>query len=375
MSTFISRNYAIVESLMDADEIHRRFRASPAGRVTLFILSAIILLAEAFAVWLLLDDNAGAALLVHILCCVAAVVYTLAMIRTGKGARFGIMFCIFLPLMGPFAAAGMMITLAVFKVSKAYATSFNEWYYSIFPDYKKMLPQEIAEALEFGRDKSWMNYSIIPFIDVVKRGSEAQKREAIIKMSQYFHPDFGPVLKSALQEDTSNLVRVQAATAMTKIKNLFFAQLMRLEKLRKKYPDRPEVPLAIASVYDDLAYAHILEPEQEAEALAIARRFYEEYLVLRPQDKRVHYLMGRLLMRQRKEAEAVRWFEDAITSETVKLDIWVMYAECLFRLKRYADLRRQARNYVDLVLQAKRYPDAICESIMLWSGRKERATA
>ncbi len=368
--SFLNRNTTITASVLDADEIHRRFRASPAGRVTLFILAAIILYMELLAVKFLLEDNNTAALLIHVVCCLAAYVYTITSIRMAKGARFGIMFSIFLTVLGPFAAAGVMLMLAVFKVTKNYATTFTEWYYSIFPEDRKSLPQEIADALQYGRDKSWQDYSIIPFVDVIKRGNESQKREAILKMTQFFHPDFGSVIKMALREDSSNVVRVQAATAITKIKNNFFSQLMSLEKLRRKYPDKNEILLAIASVYDDLAFSTILEPEQEGEARQLALKFYEEFRAHRPNDKRLHYLIGRLMMRQGRHEEAVRWFEGAMTSELLKLDIWVLYAECLYRLKRFDELRRQARSNCDLVLQSRKYPDSICDSVLFWSGRQ-----
>ena len=111
---FLKRNLALTEGLMDADEIHRRFRASPAGRVTLFILAALILYAEIFAVSLLLEDSGFAALVIHIGCCLAAYVYTIATVRLKIGARFGIIFSIFLTILGPFAAAGMMLLLIVY---------------------------------------------------------------------------------------------------------------------------------------------------------------------------------------------------------------------------------------------------------------------
>jgi tetratricopeptide (TPR) repeat protein len=338
--------------------------------VALFLLAAVILCAELFAVSLLLEEKNVEALLIHVVCCLVAYVYTVTLVRTGKGARFGIMFSILLTVLGPFGAAGTMLMLTVFKLTKNHATSFTEWYYSIFPEDRIPLSQQIADSLQYGRDKSWQNYSIIPFIDIIKRGSESQKREAILKMTQFFHPDFGAVIKMALQEDSSNVVRVQAATAITKIKNNFFSQLMNLEKLRKKYPDKNEILLAIASVYDDLAFSTILEPEQETEARQLAMKFYEEFRVHRPNDKRIHYLIGRLLMRQSRFEEAAHWLGGAITSETAKLDIWVLYAECLYRLKRFDDLRRQARSNCDLVLQARKYPDAICESVLFWSGRQ-----
>lgn len=367
--SFLKRNHALTDRLIDADEVHRRFRASPKGRFTLFILATIILIAEMFAVALLLEDAPIGAFVIHIFCCLAAYLYTFMVVKLKVGARFGIIFSIFLTVLGPFAAGGIMLMLVTFKLSKSRALTFTQWYYSIFPEQKKSQSQEIAEALQYGRDKSWMNYSIIPFVDVVKRGTEAQKREAILKMSQHFHPDFGSVIKMALREDASNVVRVQAATAITKIKNNFFSQLLKLEKIRQKYPDRHEALLAIASVYDDLAFSTILEPEQESEARALAQKFYEDFMAHRPNDKRIHYLIGRLLMRQGKYEEAVRWLENAITTETLKLDIWVLYAECLYRLNRYSDLRRQARNNCDLVLQSRKYPDAICESVLFWAGR------
>lgn len=368
--SFLNRNNTITASALDVDEIHRRFRASPAGRVILFVLAAAILYAELIAVSFLLEEKNTAALVIHLVCCLVAYIYTVVSIRLGKGARFGIVFSIFVTVLGPFAAAGTMLMLIVFKISKPYATSFTEWYYSIFPEDRVSLSQEIADALQYGRDKSWQDYSIIPFVDVIKRGTESQKREAILKMTQFFHPDFGSVIKMALKEDASNVVRVQAATAITKIKNNFFSQLMNLEKLRRKYPDKNEILLAIASVYDDLAFSTILEPEQEAEARQLAMKFYEEYRVHRPNDKRIQYLIGRLLMRQARYEEAARWLGGAITSETAKLDIWVLYAECLYRLGRYDDLRRQARANCDMVVQSRKYPDAICESILFWSGRQ-----
>lgn len=369
MTNFVSRSMAYADTLFDVDEVHRRYRASPAGRVTLFILSCIILYAELFAVSILLEDFVVQALLIHIACVGVAILYTVMASRLQKGARFGVIFVIFLVVLGPFAAAGMLLTLIMFKISKARALTFTEWYYSIFPEQKQSSSEDLSAALQYGRDKSWLNYNIIPFIDVIKRGTEGQKREAILKMTQFFHPDFGAVLKMALREDTSNVVRVQAATAITKIKNNFFSQLLKLEKLRGKYPDKPEVLLAIASVYDDLAFSTILEQEQEVEARNMALKFYQEYLTHRPKDARIHYLIGRLLMRQSRFEEAVRWFENAITPETAKLDIWVLYAECLFHLGRYGDLRRQASANLDLVVKAHRYPDNIRESVQFWAGK------
>lgn len=369
MNNFVTRSIHLADNLFDVDEVHRRYRASPTGRVTLFILASLILYAELFAVSILLEDFWQEALLIHFACVAAAVIYTVISIRLRKGARFGTIFSIFLIVLGPFAAAGIMLTLIMFKISKARALSFTEWYYSIFPEQSHSPAEELAAALQYGRDKSWLNYDVIPFIDVIKRGTEAQKREAILRMTQYFHPEFGAVLKLALREDASNVVRVQAATAITKIKNSFFSQLLKLEKLRQRHPDKHEVLLAIASVYDDLAFSTILEPEQEVEVRNMSLRFYQEYMTHKPQDARIHYLIGRLMLRQGRYEEAVRWLENAITPETAKLDIWVLYAECLFRLGRFNDLRRQAAANHDLVVNSRRYPDSICESVAFWSGR------
>ena len=70
---------------------------------------------------------------------------------------------------------------------------------------------------------------IVPLLDVVQFGSLVEKRRALTQIGRYFKPEFIPALQTSLQ-DSSNLVRVHAASIITLIRGRLISRENALEK-------------------------------------------------------------------------------------------------------------------------------------------------
>ena len=194
------------------------------------------------------------------------------------------------------------------------------------PEYK----MAEVEDLEIGRDENPFQYSVIPFMDVMEIGNVGQKRDALSRIASSFSPRFAPSLKKALQ-DESSAIRVQAATAITKIENRFHDKLLKIVQLHREHPKNPVIKKALAEHYDNYAFTGLLDSEREHLNREKARELYLEYLQLRPEDVDVRLKIGRLLIRNDYLDQAVDWFkhslDDGYTTDSMK--VW--YMECLYR--------------------------------------------
>jgi tetratricopeptide (TPR) repeat protein len=221
-----------------------------------------------------------------------------------------------------------------------------------------------------GRDESSKTYSVIPFLDVLSFGNETQKRQALAKMTSHFHPNFAPAFKKALSDD-SNTIRVQAATAITKIENQFTERLMKLAKVKEQYEREPVVVLALAEHYDNYAYTGLLDADREQANRQRAFEHYQEYLELDPQSLDVRTRVGRILMRNKEFDKACEWFRKCADLGYVSEAIFQWYSEALFECGRYDELRRltaSSHQHPATQTAAAVQPFAVKEALGLWSS-------
>jgi len=367
------KNKTIDDFFAEAD-VHDLKRERNGGFITC-VVAFVLFVVESLLVYWAVNANlpVGFVLLLHGVVVVALYIYSRMVMRRGGENRFALLLLLTTATTGPYGAAGVMLTILLYFLFVRKSQSFEEWYASIFPAMVQSHSQKIYDDLMVGRDESSKNYSVIPFLDVLSFGSELQKRQALAKMTSNFHPNFSPAFRKAMN-DESNTIRVQAATATTKIENAFMERLMKLVKLKERFDQEPVVVLALAEHYDNYAYTGLLDADREQANRKRALEHYNEYLEIEPQNLDVRTRIGRILMREKEYEKACSWFKQCMDLGYNSESISQWYSEALFNCGRYEDLRRFSLTYKPtLQASAAAQPLPVKEALALWSTTGGRA--
>jgi polysaccharide biosynthesis protein PelE len=363
-----------IQEYFAGPDVHDVQREEHGGAITC-VIAVVVLLVEILLASQLLKGSVSVAFaaFTHLIIVGLLTFYARVLVRGGSENRFALLLALSTALTGPFGAAGVILTILFYVFFTRKAMPFAEWFDSIFPSVLQSRSQRIYEDIVVGRDESSKTYSVIPFLDVLSFGNEAQKRQALAKMTSSFHPNFAPAFKRALS-DSSNTIRVQAATAITKIENLFLERLMKLSALKDLHPKDPVVVWALAEHCDGYAYTGLLDADREQANRRKALEHYQEFLHLKPSDIDAHTRVGRILMRNRDYEKALDWFKNCIEQGYVNESISLWYSEALFACGRFDELRYHARHSVNLSERATALQPVLKETLGLWSTQK-RVTA
>jgi tetratricopeptide (TPR) repeat protein len=274
-------------------------------------------------------------------------------------------------VLGPIGAIGILFTALVFAVSRESATPFDIWYEEILPENMTPPEEKMVEYLRlWGEEAEAQSHNLIPFTDILVSGSAEEKQNAIDIMVRNYHPSFAVVLRSALNDPT-NTIRAHAVAAITRIEEIYQDKAFLLERRMAEYPDDLENILNLAKHYDEHAHAGL----SDADTL-VEHRFQAEKLYCKLHDSMgatnssVFWLLGRLLLRDERSAEALLAFEEALEmSDGIAVPqqrIW--YWECLYNLRYFAKLREQVRAHYVQVTSHPGLPQPLLDSIELWVG-------
>lgn len=358
-----------VDDYLQEPDVHEVYNQPVTGSFLVFVFMAILTVAHAFNLYLLfwIGTYWLVNLVIHLILVGISYVLVVLMEKSELDQRFARLGFITSSVLSVVGTLGTVLALLQSLFYLRFRSSFDEWYKTIFPRGSYDKAEWVAEELELGRDENPKNYSVIPFMDVMEVGSEAQKRNALSKMTASFHPRFSPAFKRALLDESSS-IRIQAATAITRIENNFHERLLKIDRLHKEMPRNAVVLKALAEHYDDYAFTSLLDEGREKENRERAYQHYTQYLDLRPDDTTVHPRIGRLLIRMGRDDEAIRWIkrclDEGYTSDTMKL--W--YIEVLFRTGQYELLRQAASNYqLNAPAFAQDMQQEIADSIYLWT--------
>ena len=311
-------------------------------------------------------------LAVHAILVLIALLYARARERGERvDYRYDMLLVITTLCMGFAGALGTAVSILFFGFFQRFALHFSQWFSSIFPLPEATLPERVNEGIITGRDESATDYSVISFTDVMAIGSEAQKREALSKMTAMFHPSFAPAYRRALNDD-NNAIRVQAATSIAKIESHFLERSIQIEALRREHPADQQLLLLQARHFDDYAYTGILDSEREETNRARALEAYHQYLSRNPSDLGARLSVGRLLLRSGHTEQAADWLRQSIDAGYSNGQIISWYLESLYKLGRYSDLRAASQRFGATVEQAQ---PALLESLRLWAGRTQGEAA
>lgn len=358
-----------VESILNPEDIHDSNRVSAATATNgLFLVLAIILIVlHAFNAYLFLGTGIWPVipLLIHAIISAVTGVIAYAQYRKGMDVQHLALLAIVSSMTGIFGAVGAFLGFFFTVIFRGRSYHFREWYATIFPTDLPSEPQTIYDSITEGLDENPSAYSVMPFADVMRLGSENQKRRALAKMTSRFSPRFASAFKAALS-DNNNTIRVQAATAIAKVEREFAAKLSRIEMARTKQPNDPTLTLALAKFYDDYAFTGVLDGELEKLNRSRAISAYKTYLQQDPNSSEAWVAIGRLLYRDQQWAEAAEWFRAALDRGWKMNSMVLWYFECLFHLGQHRELRRAILELGRGITTQEDLPSDVRDAVTLW---------
>jgi tetratricopeptide (TPR) repeat protein len=303
----------------------------------------------------------------HIIITALLAVYAAALHKAKRDINAVALLTISCGALGLFGVLGVFVTVLLNLFFTRSSMSFREWFSSLFPEERigdaELLYEHLQHDINLEREQN----NLTPFMDVVSLGNAKQKQEAITKMMQRFDPVFAPAMLQALK-DNNNAIRVQAATAISRIETDFLNTSLKLDRLQKEQPNNKEILLAQANHYDNYAFTGLLDPMREEENREIALQKYQDYLQVYPNNEQVRVAIGRMLLRARYMKRAKEWFNATMAQGIVSGRIVFWYMECLFELGEYEELRSLASAHREILLKVHRHSPAIMETVQLWAG-------
>ena len=363
------KNKITIEDYFAADDIHDVAQEADGGAVTCLVAAVTLCVEGLLVYWAVRSElSPWVVLILHAAVSTILAVYAKAVRFTGRENRFAYLLFLATASTGPYGAAGLLLTVLFYYISRRNASLFDEWYDALFPALSRTQAQHTYDDMMIGRDESSRTYNVIPFLDVLSFGSELQKRQALAKMTSNFHPHFAPAFKKALNDD-SNVIRVQAATAISKIETHFMERLFKLATVNENYPHDPIVVMALAEHYDNYAYTGLLDADREQSNRQKALQYYQEYLELKPNDLDVRTRTGRILMRDKEYEKAVAWFRRCIDAGYNSPAISEWFSEALFNSGHYDELRSFTANNRPIIKSDHALADTlpVKEALTLWA--------
>ncbi len=312
-----------------------------------------------------------AALIGHALICGALALWVRTRARRGLDLRLAGLMLVTTPVLGPLGPLFTLLTTGLHALFRRYATGFQDWYLSLFPESEVEPAQELYELIVSGRETAHLAAGE-SFTDVMSVGTPQQKQAVIALVARHFRPAFTPALKAGLG-DADPSVRVQAATATARVEHEFNGRWQSLDNAVRSNPDNVPTRAELARHLDDYAFCGLLDANREAEIRDKALDGYRRCLELAPDDDDIRHDLGRLLLRCGLAEEAAMRLEPLI-DRAADRRILFWYAESLFRLKRYADLRALPQRRPDQLGKDVPLPDALRDVFALWRDDEDAAS-
>ena len=125
---------------------------------------------------------------------------------------------------------------------------------------------------------------------------------------------------------------------------------------------------ALARHHDDYAHTGVLDPLRERRSRAVALRSYLKYLRLTPNDAECRLAAARLLYHRGRYGIAATWIEQCIRDGIFTINMAPWYMDCLYKLRRYAELRTFTKQHATELSRLDLFPIRVMETARLWSS-------
>lgn len=214
--------------------------------------------------------------------------------------------------------------------------------------------------------------------DVFRHGALSQRRTAVALIGANFRPELGVALRMAL-EDEHNAIRVQAGMVMQTLEDRFVSD-ERAHRAQAAaafdshgFGDQ-DAMRKLAELYDQWAFAGLLDERRLAETRGRALHAYRRHLEAFPTDLRVIAAVGRLFVRAGESRRAADYLTAELAKGHVSAAIAMWAVEALYRAGRYDELQTTLEAHGELV--ADRLPESSVFRgvIALWQQRPQPVT-
>lgn len=361
--------YGYVDEVLREEDIHdvERIPLSTPGNSLFVVFAVLLTLAHAFNLYLFLGTDIWPVIpvILHIVIASITAMIAYGQYRRGMDVQHLGALAIVSATTGIFGTVGALVGFIAYVIFRQKSQHFTDWFESIFPTDHVSDGQRIYDEILEGIDENPTMYNVMSFTDVMRLGSEDQKRRVLARMTTRFNPRLSPAFKIALK-DPSNAIRVQAATAIAKLERNFMHVLERIEEARVREPHNRELLYALARFYDDYAFTGILDGELEKQNRKRALEAYKTYLQHDPNHADAWVAVGRILFRSGEHAAAAEWLQQAIDKGIKIKSMYLWYFESLFRTHKYDALRKAANTHGRDALAHEDLPHHVREAVTLW---------
>lgn len=361
--------YQYVEDILRPEDVHemRMVSSANASNGVFVVLSLILTVVHGFNLYLFLGTEMWPVIpvFIHLVVIAITAALTYGQYKKGMDVHHLATLAIVSAVAGIFGTLGALFGFVATVMFRQKTHAFKEWYESIFPTDSYSTSEVLYDNIIEGIDENPRRYGVMPFTEVMQLGSDEQKRRALAAMTMRFNPRLSPAFKAALH-DSSNSIRVQAATSVAKIEKNYMQMREKIEAARAKEPKNPNILYALARFYDDYAFTGILDPEIEKSNRERAISTYKSFLQQDPNNAEAWVSIGRLLFRNEQWDDAAEWFRHAIDRGWKVKNMVLWYFECLYRQGNFRDLRRAVMEHGRMIAGQEELPKDVRDAVSLW---------
>jgi tetratricopeptide (TPR) repeat protein len=192
---------------------------------------------------------------------------------------------------GPLGTALTLLSMVLYLYFSRDAVSFSDWLAALLPEQQEDQEEVVFDEIEVMDSYRFLDTTdVTNYRDVLALGTLVQKRRILSNMLHHYQPEFGPIFLMAL-EDTDNAVRVQAATAIAKLRKNYSDAIYKNKVDFKRFGMRNA--LSLANAYDDFLQSGIITQEKADEIRSKSIELYEYYLERYPNSRKIKIALGR----------------------------------------------------------------------------------
>jgi polysaccharide biosynthesis protein PelE len=306
---------------------------------------------------------------IHVVLSIGVGVAGIALYRRGERRPLLLLFIISVAAFGPFGLAGVSLARLLQCLFARHARPFEEWYASLFPPRESDRVRSIHDLIVLRQAGPTNTSSLAPFADVLALGTINQKQSTVSLIADHFRPSFALALHCALN-DAEPTIRVQAATAVSRLEGQFAERQAALYQRLASRPSDPALLLAVVEHYADYAESGLLDVGRADEARRKALALAQEGTRLDLTDPRSFEVTSRLLLQLQQSEKAVAQLEPWVKRSEATARMVSTYLEALFALGRFEQLRDLCCR-LGQRLETLDLPAEIRQAAQLWGGAPE----
>lgn len=340
-------------------------------RFFIFLISLIILFIESYALFLLYSNKLAPHnfFIIHIIASFICLSIYFIYKVLDYDLRYPIMNLAFVFFLGPFGAFLFMATTLLSSFYLRRVEPLEKTIGEFFPqDPEDENAFRVYERIRFGLDVYDPDKIPYSYEEVMRYGTEAQKKTAIERILKYFRKEFTKPLLQALSDKASS-VRILAATAVARIDNQYSEHLKKIEEEVLQNPNDADLQFKYANLLESLSELDLIDTDRREKLREKAIVIFEELEKEYPENKDISFSLGKLYLNSNQLQKAIFYLYNLkdkhgfVDDEALK-----ELFKALFKNKQYQKIREIIKeNNIKVKGEAATH-DILIDEIMLWKN-------